>query len=337
MYLFYIMTFLLFIIGLRDTKVGTDTLSYTEDFTYFAQMSSSEIWSYALTRKEPLYVLISWLPSTISTNYTYYLLIWALFPVISLYKVFKEELEDSNDILIAMLIFFLLGLFAFYVAGIRQTAALSIVFIGAKYLKQLPWNRFNMLIRNINIYKFFISIVIAYAIHNSSLLFVLAIPCLFFRVRWWYLLIIFGLFSLGKYIQIDQIVLLSKFLFDDRFSTYGTVYESSQNTSALIMQTILFVICFLVKSKLIKRDYHNNFFFNMMFLGLIFQSLSGMLAEMARISFYFIMFAMLLVPKAFKEYNCRIRSFIYVSFTLVCIYYLFFLTSNNLPEYHSVF
>ena len=178
MYLFYIMTFLLFIIGLRDTKVGTDTLSYTEDFTYFAQMSSSEIWSYALTRKEPLYVLISWLPSTISTNYTYYLLIWALFPVISLYKVFKEELEDSNDILIAMLVFFLLGLFAFYVAGIRQTAALSIVFIGAKYLKQLPWNRFNMLIRNINIYKFFISIVIAYAIHNSSLLFVLSIPTL---------------------------------------------------------------------------------------------------------------------------------------------------------------
>lgn len=137
-YLFMIMILLLAIISLRDVSVGTDTLSYTEDFIRFSHMSFSEMWNYAFTTKEPLYVIISWIPSLLSTNYTCFLLVWALFPVCSLYKVFKAELQDSKDFFIAILVFFLLGLFAFYVAGIRQTAALSLVFFaGAKYLRDL--------------------------------------------------------------------------------------------------------------------------------------------------------------------------------------------------------
>ena len=336
-YLMIIMIALLIIIGFRDISVGTDTLSYTKDFAYFAQMSFSEIWDYAMESKEPLYVLVSWLPSIFSSNYTLYLFTWALFPIFSLYNVFKEELNDSKDILVAMIVFFLLGLFAFYVAGIRQTAALSIVFWGAKFLRRFSWKGLFRLLLDKNIYAFFLMITVAYMIHNSAILFILAIPCLFFKVRWWYLLGILGLFFLGSYVKIDQIVLLSELFFDDRFASYGTVYESSQNTSALIMQLILFSICFLVRGKLVDRDSNNNFFFNMMFIGLVLQSLSGMLAEMSRISFYFIMFAMILVPRAFEEYPRRIQHLAYVGFMIVGIFYLFFLTGSNLPRYHSIF
>ncbi|WP_462362002.1 EpsG family protein [Parabacteroides johnsonii] len=336
-YLFMIMILLLAIISLRDVSVGTDTLSYTEDFIRFSHMSFSEMWNYAFTTKEPLYVIISWIPSLLSTNYTCFLLVWALFPVCSLYKVFKAELQDSKDFFIAILVFFLLGLFAFYVAGIRQTAALSLVFFaGAKYLREYNMKDIKSVIKGKVIYCFAIFIGLAYLIHNSSVLFLLAIPLVFLKVRWWYLFLVFGLFFIGKYVQIDQVVLLSKLFFEDRFATYGTVYESSQNISALIMQIILFLICFIVKDKLVRRDTQNNFFFNLLFIGLVFQSLSEMMAEMARISFYFSMFAMILVPRAFKEYSTNYRKFIYFGFSVVCLYYLFFLTGSNLPEYHSV-
>lgn len=336
-FLFLIMSILWVIIGLRDVSVGTDTLGYTEDFMKFSRMSFSEMWRFAFTTKEPLYVIVSWFSSIFSTNYTCFLLIWALFPVCSLYKVFKTELQDSKDFLIAILVFFLLGLFAFYVAGIRQTAALSLAFwAGARYLKKSNFGSVKSIIKNRNVYSFAILIGLAYLIHNSSILFLLAIPFLFVRVRWWYLFLVFGLFFIGKYVQIEQVVLLSKFFFEDRFATYGTVYESSQNTSALIMQIILFLFCFSVKEKLIKHNDQNNFFFNMLFLGLVFQSLSEMMAEMARISFYFSMFAMVLMPRAFKEYAAKYRKFIYFGFIVVCLYYLFFLTGSNLPEYHSV-
>lgn len=336
-YLFVVMTILLAIIGFRDTSVGTDTLGYTEDYFRFAQMSFSEMWAYAFTTHEPLYVIISWWPSIFSLSYSAFLLTWALFPIVSLYKVFKEELEDRVEVMIAMIVFFILGLFAFYVAGIRQTAALSLVFMSAKYLNNIQWRGIRLFIRDKNVWSFLIILVGAYMIHNSSILFILAIPCLFFRVRWWYLLLVFGLFFIGKYVQIDQIVKLSKFFFEDRFASYGTSYESSQNSSAFFMQVVLFLICFAVKGKLVKHNPHNNFYFNMMFLGMVIQSLSGMLAEMARISFYFCMFGMVLVPRALKEYTGNTKVFLYAGFVITCLYYLFFLTGSNLPEYHSIF
>lgn len=336
-YLFIVMTILLIIIGFRDSSVGTDTLGYTEDYFRFAQMSFSEIWALAFTSNEPLYAIISWLPSIFSSSYTVFLLTWALFPVISLYKVFKEELDDSIKILIAMIVFFILGLFAFYVAGIRQTAALSLTFMSVKYLNNFHQIGFRHFIYDGKMWTFLLILAVAYMIHNSSILFVLAVPCLFFRVRWWYLLLVVSLFFFGKYVQINQIVLLSKFFFEDRFASYGTSYESSQNTSALIMQVSLFLICFLVKGKLVKRNPCNNFYFNMMLLGMVFQSLSGIMAEMARISFYFCMFAMVLVPRAFKEYSGNTKVFLYAGFVATCLYYLFFLTDSNLPEYHSIF
>lgn len=336
-FLLVTMIILWLIIGLRYFSVGTDTLSYIEDFMSISHMSFSEMWNYALTTKEPLYVIISWLPSLLSPNYTLFLLIWALFPVVSLYKIFNRKLHTSIDYLIAILVYFLLGMFAFNVAGIRQTAALSLVFYaGSEYISALRYSSVRALVKDKAICKCALFVVLAYLIHNSSILFLLAIPCLLVKVRWWYLLCVFGSFILGKYVHIEEIVLFSEILFKDRYAAYGTVYESSQNISALIMQVILFLICFSVKDKLINRNVQNRFFFNMMLLGLIFQSLSGSLAEMARISFYFSMFAMLLVPRAFNEYSNKIRSFLYLGFVIVGLYYLFFLTSSNLPKYHSV-
>jgi len=114
-YLFAVMAFLFAIIGFRDTTVGTDTLGYTQDFYRFSRLQFSQMWETAMESKEPLYVIISWFASIFSDSYTVFLLVWALFPVISLYKVFKSNLKDGTDYMIAILVFFMLGLFAFFV------------------------------------------------------------------------------------------------------------------------------------------------------------------------------------------------------------------------------
>lgn len=335
-YLFVIMTLLLAIIGLRDASVGFDTLSYIEDYRNIARLSFSEMLDCAFKSTEPLYVIVSWLPSILSLNYTMYLILWALFPVMSLYKVFKRELKDGTDYFIAIMVFFLLGLFAFYIAGIRQTAALSVILVGSKFLTDISWRGIRSLFFDKNIYLFLFTVGIAFMFHNSSIIFILAIPCLLFKVRWWYLLLVVCVFFIGRVIQIDQIVVLSKFLFDDRFANYGTTYESSQSISALIMQVILFLICFFVKGKLTQQSSQNNFLFNLMFLGIVFQSLSGMMAEMARVSFYFSMYAMILVPRALKLYPVNFKMIIYIGFVTFSLFYLFYLSGSNLPPYNSV-
>ena len=335
-YLLVIMTLLLAIIGLRDASVGVDTVSYIEDYGNIARLSFSEMLDLAFKTSEPLYVIVSWIPSILSLNYTAYLILWALFPVISLYKVFKRELQDGSDYFIAIIVFFLLGLFAFYIAGIRQTAALSVILLGSKFLTNISLRGFRSLFFDKNIYLFLLTIGIAFLIHNSSIIFILAIPCLLFKVRWWYVLLVVCVFFIGQVIHIDQIVILSNFLFDDRFANYGTTYESSQSVSALIMQVILFLICFCVKSKLIKQNAQNNILFNLMLLGIVFQSLSGMMAEMARVSFFFAMFAMILVPRSLKHYPTNFRKIVYIGFVAFSLFYLFYLSGSNLPPYNSV-
>ncbi len=335
-YLFVIMAFLFAIIGLRDTTVGPDTLGYTQDFLQISQVQFGSMWDLALKSQEPLYIIITWISSLFSDSYTAYLLVWALFPVISLYKVFKAELKDGADYMIAVLVFFMLGLFAFYVAGIRQTAALSLTFLGTGYLTKINTRNFKSFITDKNFYIFLLYVAVAYLIHNSALLFLLAIPCLFVKVRWWWLILAIGLFALGNYAKVDWIVKLSAQLFIDRFAIYGTTSTNTLSDSGFIIQFLLFLICYFSRNKQTTRNEKSNFMFAVLFVGLLFQSLSGIQAEMTRVSYYFSMFAMILVPRAIKEYKTPWRTLLYWGFTGASLLYLFFLSSSNLPEYHSV-
>lgn len=335
-YLFLIFFFLLLIIGLRDISVGADTLSYVEDYWSISKMSLSEMVEYAFQTREPLFVIVSWLPSALSLNYSCYLLLWALFPVCSLYSIYKKTLIDSKDYLIATIVFFLLGFFAFFVAGIRQTAAISIVMSAAIHMNRVFIQSTNFFGKIKAIFVYLLFVGIAYLIHNSAIIAILAIPCLLITIRWWFVpIVLIVLFSARNLIGIGDIVVLSELFFNDRFANYGTIYESSQNMSGFVMQLILFIVCLSVKDILIKNDKQNSFLFAMMLAGLLIQSLSPLLAEMARISYYFAIFGVVLTPRALKLYPNKIRKLVYFGFVTVSLVYLFFLTKSNLPDYHS--
>ena len=291
------MFFLWLLIGLRDISVGTDTRSYVEEFNTISRLSMSNMWVQAFDNKEPLYVIISWLISSISNDYTFYLLSWALFPVVS-----------------------------FYVAGIRQTAALSIILLSYKTLYQKK------------LLKFLIYVFIASFIHSSAIIFIIAYPLCFLEIHWWYIFILVGVVFISNLIDLSTVFIVSKYFFGEKYESYEVGYESTQSSSALIMQIILFLICFFKKNRLKEADSSNNVLLILSFVGIIFQSLAGMLAEMSRISFYFCISDIIIVPRALNEYSKgKTRSLIKLMFVVVCIIYLFFLTSANLPDYKFSF
>ncbi len=336
-YLKLIMFFLFLIMGLRDISVGIDTLSYVENFNGISRLSFSEMVKDVLNSPEPLYIILTWIASLFSSDYTLFLLIWALFPVCSMYVVFKEELSNSNDYLIAIIVFFLLGLFAFFVAGIRQTAAISIVMAAAIRMNNGFSQKTSFTGKLMVIIRYILFVGIAYLIHNSSIIALLAIVCLFIRISWQTLLVIITFFFVGRYASLGNMVLVSEILFKDRFVNYGTVYESSLNMSAFFMQLILFIMCMIVKEPLLNRNKQNGVYLTMVLLGLLFQSLSSMIAEMFRVSFYFSIFGIVLVPRAIQEYPKQTGSATYIAFVIAGLVYLFFLTGSNLPEYKFAF
>lgn len=319
----FIIAFLTWLlIGLRDVSVGADTMSYVNDFNYFRELSFGSLWELITDNsKELLYILITWILGQISDSYTVFLLGWALFPAISLYIISKENLNSKIQYFEVVLIMCLLGLYAFFIAGIRQTAAISIVLISYKYLKDGK------------LIKFLFCIAVAYLIHNSSILFIIAYPLRYIRVRWWFPVVLVGLYIASSTIQIDGIVQLAELLFKDRFAAYGTSYESTQNASAFLIQLVLYMIVFYKIQPLAKKDPTNNILFVLATIGLFFQSLAGMLAEMSRISLYFCVFDVILVPRALAEYNANIRPIINTAFIVTCLILLLFISKSNLPLY----
>ena len=138
----------------------------------------------------------------------------------------------------------------------------------------------------------------------------------------------------GTTMQLDQISIVTNFLFSEKYQSYGTSYESSVSMSAFYMQFILFVICFYKNKNLIEKDPSNSALFNFTIIALAIQSMAGMIAEMFRLAFYFDVYYILLVPRALECYaKGRYRDIVYCLFICTSLVYLFFLASANLPEY----
>lgn len=334
-FLKWILISLWVIIGFRSPEVGVDTKGYIESFHLYSTMSTDAFICHIKEAKEPLYILGSWLVGQLSSSQIVFLLFWAFIPSAVLYVFLKEARLTSKGILISFLCFFALGLFAFFLAGIRQTAAISVVLLAYRSLtkEKFKWNY--SFITSKQFIMFLVWMYIAYNLHNSSILFLLVLPLLKLKVKWWYFPVVISFFFIGSFIQIGFLVEMSKLLFDDRFANYGTIYESSQNASAFLMQLIFFTICYIKRNELIETDYRNNYLFNVLLLGLIFQSMSGMLAEMFRVAYYFSIFAIILVPKAIKEYKPSLQKMLYVGMSVLLLIYLFFLSGSSIPEYSS--
>ena len=335
-YLRWAMIFLAVIIGLRSTEVGVDTFGYVENFKEISSFTFDQLLIGLKDAKEPLYVLGTWLVGCIFNSSVAFTIFWGAFPCVAIYYVVKHDVKLVKGQLVSILCLFALGLFAFFVAGIRQTAAISVVLLAYRCLtkKEISWKL--LFLKSKQFLFFCLLMLIAYNIHNSSLLFLLTIPLLKFRVSWWYFPFVTSLFFISSFMKIEFLTKMTSLFFDDRFASYGTTYESSQSINAFIMQLILFTICYVKREALTKRNVRNGYLFNILIVGLVFQSFSGMIYEMARVAFYFSIFAIILVPKAIEEYKPGQKKLLYVGFTVSVLIYLFFLSSANLPAYSSV-
>ena len=70
-------------------------------------------------------------------------------------------------------------------------------------------------------------------------------------------------------------------------------------------------------------------FFMMAYIGLAFQATSGVLFEMFRISFYFCIFDIVLVPLALSTFKGSNSTFIKTAFVLGCLVYIFLLAGGD--------
>ena len=150
---------LFFLIGFRNQSVGTDTIIYIYEF-----FGETKEWdSIFVENPEPLYTLLLLFCQKLFDNYTAFLCVFAL-PVSLAFACYLKRY--SEDYLISTLLFIVLGIMGFCMAGLRQSVALAISLIAYHYARKRK------------IFPFLICCLVAYGFHNSSIVLIFIYPLL---------------------------------------------------------------------------------------------------------------------------------------------------------------
>lgn len=307
LYLFWVIFVLWLLIGLRDQLYGRDTLGYVKYFHATTVLDLKD-------KPEPLHDLFVYLVRSLSDNYHVYLLLSAAPICLAFYYLFKKYLNGSYEVLAAICIYTLLGIFGFNNAGLRQTIAMSMGIFAFLYADKGKW------VQSV------LWLVTAYFFHNSSFILFLIYPAFFFNPKRYGPIIVLALFLVGAVMPGSVMPFIQAYLpMEDRFGGY-VEFTQYQNYTGFFLQMILVAIAYIQKDKVMLPEKTKNFFMNMAFLGLGMQSLTVTFAEMFRVSYYFCIFDLVLVPLALTLFKGEQGKMIRAAFIIGCLIYIFIIS-----------
>lgn len=302
---------LLFLMGMRHYSVGTDTMTYVEEF--WGTSTDGSLLRLLTSTTEPLYNLTLWICKQFTSNYTWFLIVFS-FPVAWGFTFLVKRYSD--DYLISVLLFIVLGILGFCMAGMRQAVALGITMWGYNFAKEKK------------LIKFLLCVFVAYGFHNSALVYLLAY-ILVNKVNikritsYW---IIAGIcFVLGVVRNPIVLNLAQIMMIDERFDGYTQGGNSSLNYTMFIIQAVLLLFsCLYMKRKQILKNEDNCKLLTLSFVGLYFQAFTPIVGEFFRVSMYFSVYQCILIPNIIREIENRKTKYIaYFGILTVGFLYIF--------------
>lgn len=302
---------LLFLMGTRHYSVGTDTITYVGEF--LGTSTNGNLRQILTSATEPLYNLTLWICKKFTSNYTWFLIVFS-FPVAWGFTFLIKKYSD--DYLLSVLLFIVLGIFGFCMAGIRQAAALGITMLSYYFIKEKK------------LVKFLLCVFVAYGFHNSALVYLLAyvfVNILSIKkiTSYWIMTVIclcLGVVRNPIVLKLAQIMMM-----EDRFDGYTQGGNSGLNYTMFIIQAILLLFsCLYMKKKQTLKNEGNLKLLALSFVGLCFQAFTPIVGEFFRVSMYFSVYQCILVPNVIREIeNRRTKTIVYFGILAVSFMYIF--------------
>jgi hypothetical protein len=303
--------------ALRGVLPGTDMMGYIRKYDLYAGYSFKRILGiFDSGVKNPVFHFTGWILSKIGfANPQWWIAFIAaayLIPVIVI--IYRE----STQPIISIIMFSLLGFFTFSFTGLRQTLAMSLIYISYFYLKSKKP------------FKFIIFVLLASLFHTTALIFLIAYPLARRRLGLIHILV-FGASLLAIALFQGQIRNFIAITLEDSYLAGYADREQGLNLVGFFIQGMIFLVSLIYYSNTVKAHPDSVILYNLAFLGLIFQYASTMIAELFRISMFFSFFNILLLPMAIStERNERIRILESVGCGIVFLMYFF---RNGIPQY----
>lgn len=302
--------------ALRSKNLYPDTPLYfkrqqeiaTYDFSQALDLYRSDL-------KNPSFYFLGWLVSRVFADAQYW---FAFIAIVTVIPIVFLTYKDSSLPYISIITYLSLGFFTFGLTGLRQALAMAFI-VPAYYLA-----------KDGKFFKFLIVIFISSLFHDSAWIFLLIYPMRNLKFGWFHVLF-FGLCLAGAFIFKEQFKQFIGEIFQDSYLGDYKETEKQLNFSGIIIQLVIFVFNLFYYKNLTGKNKNALILYNCAFLGLSFQFFSLVIAEMFRVSMYFSVFNIILIPLSIMaEPNKKWRR---IEQVLVAMVLLAYIVIDRIPEY----
>lgn len=307
------------IIGLRAETVGSDTEQYAVRY-------ANTLARFALGSENPelgfdaLQLVFS---QYLNIGYNGFLFFIALVCSITIGSFIKRYVADE----LTAIFIFIMFLLSMYMSGIRQCTALSLciwAFVMADKRKFLP---------------FLMLIALAYTIHNSSIIFLPVYLLWYIRISRIQALVFF-LISISALIYRPLITPIIEYLAPAKYENmmFDMNYAINPLVLAVTICMILFALYFVpveTDGKKRKLSQLDSVFYIFMCVYLFFQIMAISNGQLWRLSFYFTLGFIALIPKVIWEntqMDMMTKSLVRIVICLMCILHFFIGASGDVLQ-----
>ena len=302
---------LVLIQGLRNVNLGSDMPYY---WKYYELQMFNNINDLSFSRYEILFKVLTKIVTKITLNKQIYLLVLSLLSTLPIGLVVYKK---SKNPIMSLLLFLAFGFYNFNFSGLRQAIAFGIIFYSYTYITEKKP------------IKFIITVLIASLFHSSAIVFLPAYFLVYFKITKLKIIII-ALIDILIYIFKVQIFVFFNNLF---YENYNMVITNSVNWMIMCLTIVFF--CLLFYKKIASKD--SSLLYNLVVIGSSIMLLSPIANNILRISNYYFMFIILLIPEvvySFKKVKYKFSAeLIVVLLSFALYFYLLYVDSYNIVPY----
>ena len=306
-----IIVYMIFFVGCRSTNVGNDSANNLYIFNHIALLSTKQVLSLRPYNLEVGYLLLVKAISCITKNGAYLFIIVALVDFICIGKwIWKEGDRPFISLFIFTCVFI-----PFFLTGLRQSLALSIVLCSILCLKKKKT------------VKFVILVLFASLFHVSALIALAYIPISRIKNTKMYMGIITLSFIIAFLFRTSLFELTIRLFSNSRYADY-TVLNQGAPTTYIILLFILAFIGFTIDMRTVTVTHTEDEVssiseYNIMVTSIPILALVTVNGSLMRVAMYFSIFMCLWVPSMYVRIRQRNIRVMVIVFSLAILAVMF--------------
>lgn len=309
-FLFLAFVILSLLLGLRHYDVGVDTDSYRKVFFRIVDGT--------MTASDRKWISLGFLFLNRIVGFFFgknYVILNCIIGSLSIYFLLKSIWDNSDNPSLSLYLFIAMCLYYQMMNQARQMLALTIIMYSYKYLKE----------RNFLKYVFFIGI--ASLLHTSA---IIMLPFYFIanfkvnnKILFLYLIVTIVTIFCFDYI----ILIISKTNYGLIYSKTGFFQARDSSKLNLIIRVMMLFGVLIFKNKLLKKDPESKFLYNLVIWCTLFQIITLKVYILGRITSYFFVFYVFLIPKIIYTFPSQKRT--YMSILVIILFFVYHIVYFN--------